>query len=252
MIKGKKLPLQNEDILNLELALVVPDVGNIRIATGETHLLLNGQVIPVDLATIPMTEIERLYQQVSSYTSPDTGCLTALRVSYGARTVDGEIEMDLFYRPVYLGYDEYHESTHSYMYSILERGDLFNFRNGVFEIASEQDYDSAFTLFKDSITIKHTLEATNYEPFVSGTDVDNVLIPFQTIFTLLLENDNDTLVLKNNVETVLNQLNYTVKQSILLFTEEITPRGAFAGQFANRGTWGPPENLQFGFTLLGY
>lgn len=246
------LPLKNEDTLNLELSVVSPDEGNLRIFHGETHLLLNDELIPTDLATIQKAELEILYDQVAGYTSTDKGCLTALRISYGAIVVDGEIKMDLFYKPLYLNYHEYRENTHSYMYSISQSGDLYNLINGKFEIVSEEDYDDAYNLLKDSLTIRHTLDTPIFEPFVEGKDVNYVIVPFQTIFTLLFDNGNNTLVLKNNVETVLHEVNYSVKQTILLHSDEITSNGPFAGQFANRTTWGPPYFLEFGFTLLGY
>jgi hypothetical protein len=248
---SNNLPLTNEDTLNLKLVEVSAIDGAHRITDASSHLLLNGAVIPTDLQTIPKAELDLLHQEVAVYTTSAKKCLTVLKIYFGAQINNNQILMQLFYQPLFLAYSNYEANTHNYMYDITESGTIYYIENGTLTAASDEYLSDAQQLFKDKLTIKHTLDACVFEPFNEGVDIESLLIPFQSIFTILQDNDNTQLMIKSSVNFIIHEEKYPVKQSVLLFSEEVNPKGAFAGKFANRPIGQPPYNiLGLGFDLL--
>lgn len=182
---------------------------------------------------IKNTAFKKLYEKAYTKHTDGDVYLTALRIHHGASSYSQE----LFFSPIYL------KSTDGGAnFSVTELGRyMYDHQSETFieEVIPGIDVE-----YRANIQVKPL--AGSFGGFSSGTDVESVTYPFQTIYTMIF----DSLAYNENYVTITNALpkdkatgNLLIKHSLLLMAAE-TEIGAvyptFHGNYANRSHLCPP------------
>lgn len=243
-----------EDNINLETNDVDAAEGQKRIALGNSNLLYNTRVIPNSLlATIPKLQLDILFREVSS-PPLQGGYITALKVFFASENINGVDILTLLYQPVRLFYRFYDGGSLKHMYQIGFSGKIYSFKNDQFVIC--QDAEELIKDYTTKIKIKRTTElGAAFEGHVIDSDTKYMLFPFQLIYTVMSDNDNDILEIKNVATGIRGSGDTPFFHSILLHSPLLGPPRTedriFAGIYADRSHLCPPaREIYFGFIRL--
>lgn len=221
--------MNNEDILNLEFAPLTKEYAEPEIDMTRTHVI-GGAFAPNELITkIPKASFDILFERASKMRIGTESYVTGLKIYFG---IDGNNIFPVF-QPLYLKRITDVLGDNSYQ----EKGELHYVLNGsnAFVEAKKSDYDK-ITAYQKNVRILHSNEM-NHSNFRSG-DTEGVIFPFQTIYTLLLDNSGSLDVyLYNAFRLELGVL----QQCILLATKtKPFPKTIFENSYANRSHLCPP------------
>ena len=248
-------PIQNEDQLSLELADVNSVEANKRITNCRTYLELNGQPVSYEIGNglIDRIELDSLFNLTLQYvpTTPKK-YITVLKIILGSKENDeGLFEIHPIFQPMVLIWNEYYPNSnnHGYVRSDNSPNILYQLENNRLIGTTLAQKNLWVQNYKDRIRIKHN-DLENHATFRAGVDVMEVVFPFQTIYTLMKENNNDKFNLHNCIQKITHQETNPVKHAILISSPYNNPNtlGEFSGKYANRSHLCPPCN---GVTL-GY
>jgi hypothetical protein len=243
--------LHNEDRLNLELVDVESSEGLRRIQLANSNVRWKGNhaSIPSLLIELSRSAVDQFFEEVKS--SQNKKFVTALEFFWGAVIKgDGTYETRLLYQPVFLGWTKHSGTSNNHLYTIAGRGNVYYIKNGAFAAPTVQEKVLWVKNYKEQIEIKHT-STDSFSGFVDGNDVTSIIFPFQTIYTLMQDNEADKIYLHSCVLEITHENLYPRKHSVLLSSELVNPIGPFAGKYANRSHLCPPceEGIGLGFDL---
>ncbi len=222
--------LKNEDRLDLELIPLVPEMAEPEIDECNVCLKVSSGLLEQKIIQVDRKALVELFQRATQMRLGTDAYVTGLKIHFGL--VGNEIK--LLFQPVYMkrvitgqGTNEYRtEFELHYVYSLEARR---------FVEAKKEDFEKIRT-YKSSIQIKHDV-ASGYGSFSEG-DVEGVIFPFQTIFSLLYYNEEDDEVFFYNAIRTENNKN---KHCILLATKSKPfPQPVFENKYANRSHLCPP------------
>lgn len=251
-------PIKNEDQLNLELVDVDAVEANIRIMNCRSYLQLNGQPIsyPIGNGMIDKIQLDVLFNLILNYvpTTPKK-YITALKIILGSKEVStGVFEIHPIFQPMVLIWNGYYPNSnnHEYIRAELNPSELFQLdSNNKFVGATTAERDLLVKNYRDKILIKHS-DSENHEKYRDGVDVKEVVFPFQTIYTVMEENNSMIFGLSNCIQKIAHQEINPVKHAILVSSPDNHPQtpGPFTGKYANRSHLCPPCNsATFGYDL---
>jgi hypothetical protein len=249
------LPLNNEDILSLELIDVEATAGFNRIQAFNNSVRLYYQnrdnYINSQVSIISKTEMKVLYEKVSLHTTLSKGCLTALRIYHGCIDLgNGTFKYNPIYQPLFLEQVGYDSNTHNHLYRIAKEKECYSYNGTKFTPMDAIECNNQRGIYKQQVRIKHSVASTTFETFALGKDVEFSIFPFQTIFYLIHDNGDDKIFLDNALENIRFEKDYPNKHSFLLSSLRVSTSGPFAGMYANRSHLCPPCNgVYLGFDL---
>jgi hypothetical protein len=242
-------PMDNEDQLTLELVDVDQIEGVNRISLFTTHIKLNGSIISPEIIELTRAQIDHFYSEVNIYPTVQKKCLTALQVSFACKTPD---VFTPIYRSVFMVWKEYNSNSNNHFYSPKKFGKFYYYESGVRTEITENESDYWGTNYQQAVTIKHNSSSLEpYGKFIDGIDTMTVVFPFQTIYTLMKENNCDKIKLFSCMSEIKHQSSNPMKHGILLSALPVEPAsGQLKDKYANRSHLCPPCNgALFGFDI---
>ncbi len=253
------VPITNEDQLSLELADVDITTGAIRIANCREFLQLNNSFLPDHIFKIGQDQLDVLYSALSAYTpSTPKKYISVLKITFGLKETvvgSGNFEMYPLFRPLILEWSEYVANSNNHLYvpkdGVMTQTYDFDKVSGRVNVINTAQKDEYVQNYMTHIRIKHD-DTENFARFRQGVDVKFIIIPFQTIYTLMNENNNIFFNLYNSIQKITHQEVNFIKHAILIDSLKNNPpvTGAFTGKYANRSHLCPPCNgVNFGFDL---
>lgn len=250
--------IQNEDQLSLELADVDSIEAGLRISNCQAYLELNGRPMSYQIGNqmINRTELDILFNSLlQSVPTIPKKYITVLKIILGSKAnAEGLFEIHPIFQPMVLIWNEYDPNSNNHKYVRPQDASpigLFQLQNGRFISATVAERNLWVEYYKDKIRIKHDDQETHAR-FRGGVDVGEVVFPFQTIYTLMEQNNTDKFSLYNCVQKIVHQESNPVKHAILVSAPNNNPTipGGFTGKYANRSHLCPPCNgVTFGYDL---
>ncbi|WP_300665511.1 hypothetical protein [Fluviicola sp.] len=233
--------LKNEDLLDVQLTVVEVPTAIQEISDCHKYLKINNHEIQnLTVDSIQYNTFDSLFKEATNLRGTSTqSYITGLKVSLGIKAGN----MFLVFQPVYLSKstDVLNEPNRYYVHEGLHyyyKGDSDGF------VPAKAEDLTALVCYHDTIQIKH-LESVDFKPFNDRTDSKAVIIPFQVIFSLIYDNENNTDVFLFNavVKRVIsgtNQVNHTVLIGANNDEAKGIHGGLFTGKYANRSHLCPP------------
>ena len=236
--------LKNEDVLDVQLTVVEVPTAIQEISDCHNYLKINNHEIQnLTMNSIKYNMFDPLFKEATDLGRTSTQpYVTGLKVSLGIKAG----KMFLVFQPVYLSKstDVLNEPNRYYVHEGLPyyyKGDLDGF------VPAKAEDLAALVCYHDTIQIKH-LGDLDFKSFNDRIDSKAVIIPFQVIFSLIYDNEDNTDVFLFNavVKRVINgtnQVNHTVL--IGANNDEVNEvkgihGGLFTGKYANRSHLCPP------------
>ncbi|WP_343747206.1 hypothetical protein [Fluviicola sp.] len=251
-------PIQNEDQLSLELADVDVAEANNRIMNCRAYLQLNAQPIPYPIGNgmIDKTELDVLFNLILNYVpATPKKYITVLKIILGSKEVStGVFEIHPIFQPMVLIWNGYYPNSnnHEFIRADSNPSELFQLdATNKFIPATPAERDRFVKNYREKILIKHS-DTENHEKYRDGVDVKEVVFPFQTIYTVMEENNSTIFGLSNCIQKIIHQEINPVKHAILISSPDNHPHtpGPFTGKYANRSHLCPPCNAAtFGYDL---
>ena len=252
--------LKEEDVINIEVIELSEAEASLEIQMCEQHLKINDIVLKNQLIrSISIRAFDKLFHLANSLKTNDVDTypihfFTGVRIYFGVK--DGDI-FTLF-RPVYI---KRPATIPGQALAIYEGGiyTYVDFATKEFQPASSKHL-ARIKAYEDQIKIKQNSPTASYEKFDKLLDVNSVIFPFQTIYSL--ENCNST----NNKRlddiflfSSIREEEGRIKHCILLSPGKIPidpeeDPAMFAnltGKYANRSHLCPPNQIDFDIAQLG-
>lgn len=221
--------MNGEDRLDLEFVKLEPSTAEDEIDYCNDYLkTTDGELNPL-IEKIQSAHFEKLFNEVSKMRLPTESYLSGLKILFGL----DEKQIVPMFQPVFLSrVTSGVPGNHTY---IPKFGLYYNYdyTNG-FSVAKEGDFDR-LSNYRKSIQIKR--QTGNYTAFNSKDDVEGVIFPFQTIYTLLNDNTENFANLYNAIRFVEGEAKHCV-----LLTTQVAPFnfGLLEDKYANRSHLCPP------------
>ncbi|MNJ83146.1 hypothetical protein D3C87_05600 [compost metagenome] len=222
--------LEQEDRLDLDLIPLIPEVAEPEIDECDTYLKVSTGRLEKEIIRINRVAFVGLFKIATEMRSGTESYLTGLKIHFGL--VGRKIEP--IFQPVYMKRVAAGQGTNDYS-TQFELHYVYNSGMKQFDKAEEEDLRKIDN-YKSAIQIKHDA-ASAHGPFSEG-DVEGVIFPFQTIFSLLYYNEGDHDVFFYNA---IRSVGSKKKHCILLATKEKPfPQPVFENKYANRSHLCPP------------
>lgn len=233
----------SEDIINLALVPVSPATGNIEIMDCLDYLRLNGEYVELLAQKIPLCAMEELYIEAGKISHTTQGHVTGLKIYFGVKTDSASGMQQIFpiYQPLYMQREQ-SEIIGAAVYHALEDR-YYVFESDAIRQITNAEADEYREHYRQQVTIKH-YEEHDFTDFRKDHDVEGVIFPFQTIFTLMYDNDVQEVYLYNAIRKK-NIGREGIWHCILLLPEEMElffgNGGILDGKYANRSRLCPPD-----------
>lgn len=253
--------LKNEDVLHIDWTVVEIKTAIHEIAKCHQHLrIIDKEIDNLTMDSVKYNAFDKLFIEATSLrgTTSQQGYITGLRVNLGIKeeTIDGNLfrNMFLIFQPTYLCKSTNpSEPNRYYAFDGLHYRYCMEEEKFVPATATEM---STITCYHENIRIKHIGES-DFGEINDEHDTRSVLIPFQVIYSLILDNETDTdLFFYNSVYQQLIGGASMINHTLLMGTgREVGGRKSFldsgyllSGKYANRSHLCPPcnyvDNLQ--------
>lgn len=233
--------LLREDVLNLTLVPINPTLGNKEIADYADHVRIDGQEVTPMVAAISATAIENLFLVAGSDYEPGEHYVAGLRIYFGVDPIAGIPDIYPVYRPLFMKRIAEDEEASTGEYEPFA-GPNFVFVDGEFAPITQEEADLITASYKSQVTIKHYDEIA-FTAFRPGEDVESLEFPFQTLFTLMSDNEVNEIYLYNAIRPQNNGV-VGVYECILLLpmeAERFFYSNNMKGKYANRSKLCPPD-----------
>ncbi|WP_300489820.1 hypothetical protein [Flavobacterium sp.] len=226
-------PLRKEDILNLELAPKTREEGDQEIRDCDTYLQLDSHTVAYHLASLSLKQLTKLFEFATNLGDDNTERVTGLKVLIGAGTVADSTTTTLLplFQPLYLKRIKSEETIGTYE---VFPGKYYQFKGSETNTVPEEDVEKYKKTYRVNVIIQE-------KEFRSGVNTEAVIFPFQTIFTLLYDNEETKEVLLYNAIRRDLDLDRNAKHSILLSSQKMMEASNFKGKYANRSHLCPPD-----------
>lgn len=245
VISKKSLFIQNlllEDVLNLTLVPINPELGDLEIASYSTHVRIDGQEVRPLVTTISASAFENMFLDAGTMYQKGDHYVSGLRIYFGLNAEEAEIPyLYPVYRPLFMSRVAAFAETSTGEYD-PEAGNAYVFSEGRFKPITQEEADFLIANYKSQVTIKHYGEE-EFTPFRQDADVESLEFPFQTIFTLMYDNAVEDVYLYNAIRPQNNGID-GVWQCILLLPAEANAffqSNDMKGKYANRSKLCPPD-----------
>ncbi|MNU74584.1 hypothetical protein D3C71_640900 [compost metagenome] len=230
--------LEEEDRLDLDLIPLVPEVAEREIDECDIYLRVGSELLEKEIVRVNKVAFVELFKHASEMRSGTESYLTGLKIHFGL--VGKKIEP--IFQPVYMKWESTDQGTNKYN-TKFEFHYVYNSEMKRFDKAEEADL-GRIKIYQSTIQIKHDL-ASGHGPF-REKDVEGVIFPFQTIFSLLYYNTGDDEVFFYNA---IRPENDEKKHCVLLVTKEKKEKGfphpIFEDKYANRSHLCPPCKVSY-------
>ena len=231
-----------EDQLDLQYAEVPNPPILPQISTFNNAFKLNNgpTTIPEVVVKIKKDAFKLLYDEVVKLRKPENH-ITCLRIWHGLTKLTTEHKLKPLFQVIYT------VKSATGQYSVVEGSEIYHYDGNVFK-----PYSGAEDLrrnYRENIRIKK-ITGGSYDPLNVGLETESVTFPFQTIFTLILDNlpdNDDAVIIVNSLATNKEQTEIYHKHALLLFAtkmeEDQKGTEAFViikDKYANRSHLCPP------------
>lgn len=240
--------LREEDLLDLTMAEMSEEEAKRHADACSRYLTLNSNIILSQDVTLVKAELHKFKQFLLEATRKRSGkdrYITALNITFGA--VENDVKLIL--RPVYLQWLRYDVETQKDLYHASDSayGNHYKFVNSDFQFISKSERDRMVSDYKNGIKIVHK-DGGNHESFRLNVDVESILIPLQTIYTVICNTEDFIGYITQAVRNVQYDRTSPIKHIVMVSGYEV---GAVEKMviYANRSHLCPPCSNIFGFDL---
>jgi hypothetical protein len=246
--------IANEDPLLIDTMAVDSEAGDLRIRNCYTHLKIDGRTFGdsdrvIDTTKNGYTPFLKLYNiALAKAGSPAGDYLTGVKINLG---IDNSGKISALYQAVGLNKSKIQDPNlppKKVQYDVTSDTDYYSYDSGsgTFELKTDL---TSLAAYKTKICIVHDNNAgTNCTSFIAGTDVELIIFSFQEIFSLIYDNDSDTISICNAIEQDPSQTQTPVKHSLLLAPDGLGLL-SLKGVYANLAHLCPPNCNQIAPTL---
>ena len=226
--------LESEDILDLAAIPTPRDTGNFEILNCNNFLELNDQYVEFLAAQATCDAFDKLFFEASKMWNGTDNYITGLKIYFGMTQTGSNIITPIF-QPLHM-----RKFSPNGSYSIVGEGSLYALDNGEFLAITPEEFTTRTDMYKDEIRIKRNGPSLPY--FKPGVDVEAVIFPFQTIFTLIHDNPGLSGVFFYNAirKSTIKQENIA-QHCMLLFYSEMYVWTDMYDKYANRSHLCPPD-----------
>lgn len=241
--------LNEEDLLDLQMADMTEDEAEAHVLACDTYLEFNGNPIPHDHLTIVEADLILFKDFLVEATKKRTGTeryITALSITFGAI---GDRIMPIF-QSVYLKWIRYDSASQKDLYDApyTSYGKCYKFDNAGFALISQTDKEQMLENYKLGVKIAHK-SSEGLQKFRPTVDVESILIPLQTIYTVTCNTTSLVGYITHGVREVQYDSASPRKHIVMANGLNLMP---FVGNtiiYANRSHLCPPCTTSFGFDL---
>lgn len=240
--------LKEEDLLDLTMAEMSREEADLHADACARYLTLKGNpVLRQNVTSVEATLIQfkKLLVEATKKRIGNDRYITALSITLG---VSGNDFKPVF-RPVYLRWLRYDAETQKDLYHAAASayGNYYKFDAGGFQPISKVEGDRMVSEYKSNIKIVHK-NGDSPQPFLAGVDVESVLIPLQTIYTVICSTTDYMGYITQAVRSVQYDAASPIKHIVMVSGDSI----ALVDRviiYANRSHLCPPCSTIFGFDL---
>ena len=242
--------LEKEDLLDLQMIPLEKPEGDLAVNNAQSYLKINNQPIDMVVNNLPIVELVELFNEVNRLRkNPLVRYLTGIQIYFGSQ----DNKLFLIYQPVYMEWVDYDGAGQNDLYKVIGRCGMYSFNteNNQFVLDTTNQSEIWISNYKQLIRIKHNdITGTVHEKFIPYHDTESLIFPFQTIFTLLHDNDGEIVEIRNSIAKVNYDVTNKVKHRVLLYVEPSVGVEAFDQKYANRSHLCPPCNgVNLGYNL---
>lgn len=246
--------LRNEDLLDLKYVPVDPKRGEEVIRNCHEFLTLGDNDMPPCIAEISRGAFEELYLKACGMWSRKAGYIIALKIYFGVEEKNPGSLSPIF-QPLYLKRN-YAAMTYG-QYNVAEQGGYFAWTEDRFVTLGQKEFRNRTNKYRELIEIKRPCMPGLSPHFIPGEDVEAVIFPFQTIFTLIVDNNAPSVFLYNAYRKMSCENNNCIRHSILLFYKnlenyELANYDDLVKKYANRSHLCPPDCSLLEYTVYKY
>ncbi len=235
---GNLAALKNEDVLKIDLTVIEVPIAMAEVGRCLTHLQINGNPIEdtnLTMDSIQYNAFDKLFIEATSLRGilPQR-YVTGLRVHLGIKN----FKIVLLFQPTCLikssnptEPNRYYASDGIY-YTYDDNGEKF-----VPALPEDMTY---ITNYQSLIKIKH-FGNNIYEGIDRLTDTKSIVIPFQVIFSLIYDNNqNSDVFLFNAMVSGTDKINHSVIMGTAKDSNVVSIHNEYTGKYANRSHLCPP------------
>lgn len=248
--------LYNEDRIIHQMMDIYADKGYEQINLSNAHFYLDlptgKKILTPSLGTLSEEVLEFLFSKSEELLNgARVRYLTGIRINFG---FDGS-SIQLLYQPVIMKWERFDGITMDDIYKVEEgktpSGDPLYYccNTGAVAILSHEIAETYIGDYKRFIRIKHNLNVNEQHTPHTSTDVESIIVAFQTVFSLLHKENSGTLFLHNCVRELKENQSDNVKHSILMSAAKIVLGSNSGHQFSNRSHLCPPCSNKVGYDV---
>ncbi len=240
--------LINEDLLDLSLSEMTEEEADAHALACNTYLTFKGSTISPQYLTIAEAGFDLFKDFLAEATGKRIGTeryITALSITFGA--IGNYIRP--IYQSVYLKWARHDAPTQKDLYAVSDSGygEYYKFDGGAFVKISQTDRNTMVADYKKDIKIRHK-NAENLEAFRPGVDAESILIPLQTIYTVMHNAHPSKLFITHAIREVQADRTSPMKHIVMVSGYKV-PFVGLPVLYANRSHLCPPCAASFGFDL---
>jgi len=188
--------------------------------------------LDMDILEIYKDAFATLYQDALSMYENNDHHITAVKIWLG---LDQDLKMKPLFQPVYIKKNSEDE------YNVYDHQNVYDYTGGSFQLCLSAN--ELKKRYRDNIQLMH-LGETQFQDFRQNIDTEAIIYPFQTIFTLLVDNldANDSVTLRNSIAINHTTEELNNKHCLLLYTTKRSDKiiESFKDKYANRSHLCPP------------
>lgn len=241
--------LREEDLLDLQMAEMTEDEAEAHVLACDTYLEFNGNPISHPDLTIVEADLILFKDFLVEATKKRNGTeryITAMSITFGAV---GDRVIPIF-QSVYLKWVRYDAGSQNDLYDApyTSYGKCYKFDNAAgFVSISQTDKERMLEDYKRGIKIAHK-SGEGLQNFRPTVDVESILIPLQTIYTVTCNTVNLVGYITHGVREVQYD-NASPRKHIVMASGLQLPFIGNPVVYANRSHLCPPCTASFGFDL---
>jgi hypothetical protein len=231
--------LKNEDVLQIDMTIVEIPKAIEEMAKCNDHLQINNQhILNLTMDSIQYNAFDKLFIEATTLRGTSSQhYVTGLRVHFGIKGT----KIVLIFQPTCLCKSSNPSEPNRY-YTF--DGLPYCYDKGSEKFVPATPTDLAYiTNYSNDIRIKHFGD-TIYKTRNPIDDTLSIIIPFQVVFSLIYDNDQNTDVfLFNAIVDGVNKISHTVLMGTGNDDDGVKPIiGSYTGKYANRSHLCPPCN----------
>lgn len=248
--------MYNEDKLIIQMMDLDANQGHEHIHLCNTHLYFDLPTVKQALlplaAKIPEDALIHFYtKSLDLLKGASIRYITGMQIHFGF--VGNTLQ--LIYQPLLMKWNRFDPITLDDLYVIDREKDTnydivyYTFNGTDFVSVTKLVAEGYISDYQRLIRIKHNSDTGEVFKVFSNGDVSSIILPFQTIFSILTRENSDNLFLHNSIRKLKENPSNNIKHCLLMSTKPVTLGNNSGRQFSNRSHLCPPCQNEIGFDI---